>query len=67
MSFPVIHEMRGEFSPLFYLLKQQLYAAQTRIALNELEAALRAHEEELAAKECNRLKLLVARRWKTFG
>jgi ribonuclease HII len=67
LSFPVIHEMRGEFSSLFYLLRQQLYDAQTRIALNEVETALRAHEEELADKECSRLKILVARRWKTFG
>ena len=66
-SFPVIHEMRGEFSPLFYVLKEQLFGAQTRIALGDVETALGAHEDDLAERELNRLKLLVARRWKTFG
>jgi ribonuclease HII len=66
-SFPVIHEMRGEFSPLFYALKQQLYAAQTRPALVDVESALDVHESDLPEKEINRLRLLVARRWKAFG
>jgi ribonuclease HII len=66
-SFPVIHEMRGEFSPLFYVLKERLFGAQTRIALGDVETALGAHEDDLAEREFNRLKLLVARRWKTFG
>src|SRR4030095_13650870 len=39
MSFPVIHELRGEYSALFYVLKNQLDAARTRAALHELEAA----------------------------
>src|SRR5512144_1089076 len=60
-SFPVIHEMRGEFSPLFYVIKEQLLAAQTRIALGDVETALGTHEESLAEREFNRLKLLVAR------
>ena len=42
MSFPVIHELQGEYSPLFYVLRGQLEAARTRTALDELEAALRA-------------------------
>jgi len=65
-SFPVIHEMRGEFTPLFYVLKQQLYAAQARAALVDVERALDAHETELPDKEMNRLRLLVTRRWKTM-
>jgi len=66
-SFPVIHEMRGEFTPLFYVLKDQLYTAQTRPALVDVENALDAHDNDLPEKEMNRLRLLVARRWKTFG
>jgi ribonuclease HII len=66
-SFPVIHEMRGEFSALFYSIKERLFAAETRIALGEIETAVGVHEPELAEREFNRLKLLVARRWKTFG
>lgn len=66
-SFPVIHELRGEFSPLFYLLREQLFAAQARAALVAVEQALAAHEKDLADREFNRLKLLTARRWKTIG
>ena len=64
MSFPVIHELRGEYSSLFYLLKRQLEAAATRAALAELETALRTQAEELAERECKKLRLLIARRWK---
>lgn len=67
MSFPVIHELRGEYSALFYALKQQLEAARTTVALDELEAALRTQAAELAERECKKLRLLVARRWKVIG
>jgi len=67
MSFPVIHELQGEYSPLFYVLRDQLEAARTRIALDELEAALRAQAEELAERECRKLRLLVTRRWRLIG
>ena len=67
MSFPVIHELRGEYSGLFYALKQQLEAARTRSALDELEAALRAQAADLAEREGKKLRLLVARRWKVMG
>ena len=63
-SFPVMHELQGEYSPLFYVLKTQLEAARTRLALDELETALRVQAAELAEQECKKLKLLVARRWK---
>jgi ribonuclease HII len=67
MSFPVIHELRGEYSPLFYVLKKELDAARSRAALDELEAALHAQAAELAERECKKLRLLVARRWKMVG
>ncbi len=67
MSFPVMHELRGEYSSVFYVLKGQLEAARTRAALNELEAALRAQAAALAEQECKKLRLLVARRWKMIG
>jgi len=67
MSFPVIHELRGEYSALFYVLKNQLDAARSRTALDELEAALKAQAAELAERECKKLRLLVARRWKMVG
>jgi ribonuclease HII len=64
MSFPVIHELRGEYSALFYLMKRTLDAARTRAALDEFEAALAAQAGELSEPECKKLRLLVARRWK---
>ena len=65
MSFPVIHEMLGEYSPQFYVLRTQLFAASTRAALAEMEIALQA--ETLADRECKKLRLLIARRWKLVG
>jgi ribonuclease HII len=64
MSFPVIHEMLGEYSPLFYELKAQLFAAETREALAQFEARLKARGKELTERECQKLRLLTARRWK---
>ena len=66
MSFPVIHELQGEFSPLFYVLKKQLEAASTRVALDEFETSLAAQADDLPEQECKKLRLLVARRWKTI-
>jgi ribonuclease HII len=65
-SFPVMHELQGEYSPLFYVLKTQLEGARTRAALDELDAALQAQAGDLAEQECKKLRLLVARRWKTI-
>lgn len=65
-SFPVLHEWFGEYSPCFYSLKTQLFAAQTRPALEELENALRAQAEALTEAECKKLRLLVGRRWKVM-
>ena len=65
-SFPVLHELQGEFSPLFYALKAQLDGACSRTALDEMETALRVQAAELAERECKKLKLLVARRWRTM-
>ena len=67
MSFPVMHELQGEYSPLFYLLKRQLEAAHSRAALDELDMALRAQAAELAEQEGRKLRLLIVRRWKTVG
>ena len=67
MSFPVMHELRGEYSPLFYVLKNQLEASLTRAALDELESALHAQTDDLDEQECKKLRLLVARRWKLIG
>jgi ribonuclease HII len=64
MSFPVIHEMLGEYSPRFYELRTQLFAASSREALGEFEAKLKA-AQDLAEPEVKKLRLIAARRWKT--
>jgi len=66
-SFPVMGELFGEYSPLFYALKEQLFAASTRDAMGEFEAALRAQGKALPDAECRKLRLLVARRWKAVA
>ena len=67
MSFPVIHEMLGEYSPAFYALRNELFAAGTAEALKAFEAALRTQAEALAEPECKKLRLLAARRWKVVA
>lgn len=64
MSFPVIHEMLGEYSAAFYELKRELFAAATRPALKEFEAGLKSRMGQLGEPECRKLRLLLARRWK---
>ena len=67
MSFPVIGELRGQFSAMFYELRMRLAAACTRAALEELEAAVRASEPALPEREFRKLRLLVLRRWKVLA
>jgi hypothetical protein len=66
MSFPVIHELQGEFSPLYYALKRDLEAARTREALDAFERALESRADALPEQECRKLRLFVARRWKAL-
>jgi ribonuclease HII len=62
MSFPVLHEWFGEYSPNFYELKTQLFASETRAALAQFEAALKERAAQLTEAECKKLRLLVGRR-----
>ena len=64
MSFPVIHEMLGEYSALFYELKTRLFAAEGHEGLKAFERELRARGKELTERECQKLRLLLGRRWK---
>ena len=67
MSFPVIHEMLGEYTPAFYELKAKLFAAQAREDLGQFEAGLKARMASLTEPECRKLRLLLARRWKLLA
>ena len=64
MSFPVLHELFGEYSPRFYAMKDRLFAAATRDALQAFEAELAAACDTLAEPEVKKLRLLLGRRWK---
>ena len=67
MSFPVIHEMLGEYAPVFYTLREKLFASGTRDALDAFEAALKADGERLSEAEYRKLRQLVLRRWKVVA
>ena len=67
MSFPVIHEMLGEYSPRFYELRTQLFAATTREAMQAFEVGLKGRLDPLPEREAQKLRLIVTRRWKLFG
>ena len=65
MSFPVIHEMLGEYSARFYELRTQVLEAASNESLAAVEAAL--DSESLAERECKKLRLLIGRRWKSIA
>ena len=64
MSFPVIHEMLGEYSALFYKLRSVLFEASTHAAMQAFEAMMKAQGSGLSEQECKKLRLLAGRRWK---
>jgi ribonuclease HII len=66
MSFPFIRELCGDFAELFYALKQQLAGAQSAAALRSFEARIRECWTELGEKEQRKIRIMVARRWKTL-
>lgn len=63
-SFTFIRELCGEYSPLFYELKERLYAATTAAELEAGGEALAAAADTLAEHEQRKLKLVLSRRWK---
>ncbi|HET7546191.1 MAG TPA: ribonuclease HII [Usitatibacter sp.] len=63
-SFPALDELFGEFSPRFYALKEQLFAAATRDLLAAFEAELKSAADALSERECGKLRILARRRWK---
>jgi ribonuclease HII len=66
-SFTFIRELRGEYSPLFYDLKQRLDVTVEPAGLEALEQELEACCEALAEHEQRKLKLVLSRRWKRGG
>jgi ribonuclease HII len=66
MSFTFIRELRGEYSSLFYELKDRLGMAAEPEALESLEDELDARRGELTDAEQRKLRLTLLRRWKTL-
>ncbi len=66
LSFPFIRELCGDFSQLFYTLKQQLQEVDSSAALRGFEKKLKECWSELGEKEQRKVRLMLSRRWKTI-
>lgn len=66
LSFQFIRELCGEFSELFYVLKQQLEAVDSSACLRVFESKLKERWSELDDNEQRKVRLMVSRRWKTI-
>jgi ribonuclease HII len=65
-SFTFIRELRGEYSALFYDLKQRIAAAAAAAELQALDDAVGACRDALAEHEQRKLRLTLSRRWKAL-
>jgi ribonuclease HII len=66
-SFDYIRELCGEYSELYYSLKQQGYTANTRQELAAWEAAATAASGSLSVNENKKLHLMAGRLWKRLS
>lgn len=65
-SFTFIRELRGEYSALFYDLKERLGRAAAAAEIQAVDDEVAACREALADYEQRKLKLMLARRWKAL-
>ena len=65
LSYQFIRELCGEFSELFYRLKQQLQQVDSGADLRAFEGKLTERWSELDEKEQRKIRLMLSRRWKT--
>ncbi|MBI4524051.1 MAG: ribonuclease HII [Deltaproteobacteria bacterium] len=66
ISFPFIRELCGEFSELFYALKQSLQTVDSAPALRSFETELKERWSDLSENEQRKIRLMISRRWKTI-
>jgi ribonuclease HII len=66
-SFDYIRELCGEYSELFYTLKQRGAAVTNRTALSGWEASIREAAAGLSPNETRKLQLLATRLWKRLA
>jgi ribonuclease HII len=57
-----LHDLCGEFSPLFYAFKSQMAQAASALALSEVEVEIRTAWTSLEEKERRKLRSLLSRR-----
>ncbi|HEX2164061.1 MAG TPA: ribonuclease HII [Thermoanaerobaculia bacterium] len=67
LSYPFLRELCGEFSALFYDLRQRLESAAAHAELTRLEAEVAARCADLAEEEQRKLKLMLGRRWSSLA
>jgi ribonuclease HII len=65
-SFTYIRELCGEYSALFYSLKERLDTAAAHADLEALDNELGACSSALAEHEQRKLKLVLSRRWRAL-
>jgi ribonuclease HII len=65
-SFTYIRELCGEYSPLFYDLKQRLDGAAAAADLQAFDDELETCASALAEHEQRKLRLVLSRRWKAL-
>jgi ribonuclease HII len=65
-SFTFLRELRGEYSTLFYDLKQRLDSAATAADLEAIDEELGSCRSALADSEQRKLRLVLSRRWRAL-
>jgi ribonuclease HII len=65
-SFTFLRELRGEYSTLFYDLKQRLDSAATAAELQAIDQELGSSRSALADSEQRKLRLVLSRRWRAL-
>jgi ribonuclease HII len=66
MSFSFIRELCGEFSGMFYELKEQLEQVDSAAGLRNFETRLKECWSQIAEREQRKIRLMLSRRWKTI-
>lgn len=66
-SFDYIRELCGEYSNLYYALKEQGYACTSREQLSVWEREMKGAEERLSFNENKKLHLMSTRLWKRMA
>ena len=67
LSYPFLRELCGEFSALFYELRERLTGVATHDELSLLEEQVARHCTDLAEEEQRKLKLMLGRRWSALA